>query len=59
MKFFDHTNLQISKFIEYQSCSSWNSLATVKISENSIEQNGSYEFFRNGWRCTKYLYHAY
>ena len=52
MDFFDHPNLWISTCIEYQSCSTWNYLASVKISKNFDEQNESYKFFRNGWHCT-------
>jgi len=40
MQFFDHPNLRISKSIEYQSCSSCNSVATSKfqlILTNRIE----------------------
>jgi len=39
MKLFDHTNLQISKSIEYQSCRMWNYLAADEISYRFDEPN--------------------
>ena len=55
MEFLYHLNLRISTCAVYQSCSTSNYLAVVKISKNFVEQNEGYEFSRNSWRYTNCL----